>query len=117
MKKSIRNLGAFKDQLLVDTFKDVQSAFDAIVDKTLHEVTVVWAPPMNLRVPYFGGDLRLKSPKYVDCKRARNLTDSTILVTPGTASFEWVGGGNVRIDAVAGLTAGQKYELVFEAVG
>lgn len=116
MRNKIRNLAAFKEQLLVDTFKDVQSAFDAIFDRTIHKVTVIWNPPMNLAVPYFGGDSRLKSPDYVDCKRARNLTDSTVLACPGPTSFEWVGNGQVRVDAVNGLTVGHKYELVFEAV-
>lgn len=72
---------------------------------------------MNLQVPFSGGVPRLKSPDFVDCKRARNLTDITILATPGPTAFEWVGNGQVRVDAVNGLTVGHKYELVFEAVG
>ncbi len=117
MRLLIRNVTSFADLQLVDTIKDVQRGFDAIVDMTTHKVTVVWAPPMNLLVPFFGGALRLKSPEYVRCDRAQNLTDPTILVTPGTCAFEWVGQGQVRIDAAAGLTVGDKYELVFTAVG
>jgi hypothetical protein len=97
--------------------RDIQQGFDAILDQTTHRVTVVYDPPFKLAVPFFGGLKRQKAPDFVSCMRAVNLTDNTILVTPGTCSFEWLGDGLVRVDAVAGLTTGQKYQLVFQAVG
>lgn len=117
MKSAISKKAGYQDPLVNTLARDTQRALDSVLDLTVHPVTVVWAPPMNLNVPYFGGEPRLSSPAYVECKRAKNLSDPTILVTPGTCSFEWIGSGQVRIDAAAGLTTGQKYELVFAAVG
>ena len=117
MRNNLSNHTGFKDQLLINLVKDVQAGFDAISDETIHKVTIVWNPPVSLLVSYFGGGKRLRSPDYIRCERAVNLTDSTILVTPGGVAFEWVGNGNVRIDAVSGLTVGDMYELVCSAGG
>ena len=117
MRSKLQNTNGYGDPKVNSLASDVQRGFDAIVDMSIHKVTAVWAPPMNLLVPFFGGALRLKSPDYVRCDRAKNLTDPTILVTPGTCAFDWIGNGQVRIDAAAGLTVGDKYELVFTAVG
>lgn len=117
MKRGVRNTNGYQDPQVNSLARDVQAGFDSIYDQTIHETTIVWNGSFPLLVPYFGGDTRLKSPKFVRCERARNLTDPTILVTPGGVAFEWIGSGQVRIDAVNGLTIGHKYELVFTAVG
>lgn len=116
MKRRLKNTNGYEDPKVNSLARDTQAGFDSISDITKHKVTIVWNGSFSLLVPYFGGDLRLKSPEIVRCGRAKNLTDPTILVTPGGVSFEWIGDGQVRIDAVHGLTLGHKYELVFEAV-
>lgn len=117
MRNNLRRTGQYGDTKLNELARDVQRGFDSINDQTTHKITIVWNPPFLLLVPYFGGEPRTKSPDFVDCKRAVNLTDSTILVTPGSCAFDWVGNGQVSITAAAGLTIGQKYELVFSVVG
>ena len=116
MKRRLQNTNGYADPKVNSLARDTQAGFDSIYDRTKHKLTIVWNPPISLLVPYFGGDQRLKSPDYMLCTRAKNLTDSTILVTPGGVAFDWIGDGQVRIDAVSGLTVGDKYELVFEAV-
>lgn len=97
--------------------RDVQKGFDGILDVTLHKFTIVWNPPHNMQVPFFGGDKRLSSPEIVRCDRARNLTDPLILTTPGGVTWEWVGNNQVRLDEVSGLITGHQYELVFTVGG
>lgn len=117
MRFGLRKTSSYGSTQLNELARDIQRAFDAILDQTTHKVTVVYSPPFSLAVPLFGGFERQKAPDFLACMRAVNLTDNTILVTPGTCSFEWQGGGLVRVDAVAGLTPGHKYHLVFQAVG
>lgn len=117
MKRRLTNTNGFADPKVNALARDVQACLDSAEDRTRHKTTIVWNGSFSLLVPYFGGDLRLKSPDFVWCPRAKNLTDPTILVTPAGVSFEWIGSGQVRIDAIHGLTLGHKYELVFEAVG
>ena len=116
MRKQVRRT-SYGDEKINQLARDVQGGFDAILDLTRHKVTVVWNPPYFLSMPFFDGTPRQVSPDVILCPKAKNLTDSTILVTPAGCSFEWVGGGQARIDAVGGLTVGDKYELVFWAVG
>lgn len=117
MKGRLKSTNGYADPKLNDLARDVQRGFDSIYDRTIHKVTIVWNGSFPLLVPYFGGDPRLKSPEFVRCERAKNLTDPTILVTPGGVAFDWIGNNQVRIDAIHGLTFGEKYELTFEVVG
>ena len=117
MKRKIRKSTGFADHLTSQLARDVQRGFDAILDETLHKVTIVWNAPIVLAVPFFGGEPRLSSPALVRCDRAVNLTNSQILVTPGGVAWEWVGRNQVRIDAVDGLAPGSEYDLVFTVVG
>jgi hypothetical protein len=117
MKRTIRRTGSYGDQKVNQLARDTQSGFDAILDQTVHKITAVWNPPLNIALPFFGNIPRQLSPDVVECKRAINLTDSTIRVTPGGCAWEWLGNNQARIDAVSGLTVGSKYELTFVAVG
>lgn len=118
MHRNIRRNMGYDDPKVNELSRDAQRALDSVYDITIHKATVVWNPPFNLSVPFFGGDPRLTSPELVECPRARNLTDPTILVTPGAGcAWEWVGNNNVRIDDVSGLTVGEKYELTFRVTG
>lgn len=117
MRLRVKKLADYGSPQLNQAVQDVQACLDTVLDSTVHKVTAVWQVPFVLRVPFSGGIDRLTSPAFVACHRAKNLTDGTILVTPGGVAFDWVGNGQVRIDDVSGLTVGQKYELTFEAVG
>lgn len=117
MRRKIGKRSGFDDDHVNGLVKDLVSALDSVVDSTIVKTTVVWAPPFTLLVNHFGGDTRLNSPDLVECGRAVNLTDSTVLVAPGGCAWAWVGQGQVRIDAVSGLTGGVKYELVFKVTG
>jgi hypothetical protein len=117
MKAKVSKTTGYADPLVNSLARDVQSGFGAIVDLTVHKVSTVWNPPMTLAVPFFGGAPRVTSPAIVRCERGRNLTTPATLVLPGGCSWEWAGDGRVRIDDVDGLTVGDKYDLVFSAVG
>ena len=117
MRRKLGTSQGFQDPKVNDLAKDISAALASVLDSTLYKVETVWNPPFTLLVSFLGGDKRLNPPNFVMCPRARNLTDSTVLVTPGGVSFEWVGDGRVRIDAVSGLTTGVKYELTFNVVG
>lgn len=114
---NLRRSTGYDDGKVNALARDVEKGFDAILDTSLHKFTIVWNPPHNLQVPLFGGTARLTSPDIVRCERAKNLSDPTILVTPGGVAWDWVGDNQVRLDAVSGLEPGYKYELTFEAVG
>jgi len=97
--------------------RDVQRSFDAILDTTTHRVVLVWAPPHDLAIPFFGGDKRLSTPQTVRCDRAKDLTEPSWSTTPGGVSWDWRGGGQVHIYEVSGLIEGHNYELTFTVVG
>jgi len=118
MRRHLRRRGGgYEDQRLNDLALDTQRCLDSVLDLTVVKTTIVWRPPHNIRVPYFGGEDRAVAPDIVRCERGRNLTDPTVLVTPGGCSWEWASDGSVRVDSVAGLTTGQRYELTFSVIG
>jgi hypothetical protein len=117
MHGNLRRSTGYEDGKVNALARDVQKGFDAIIDTSLHKFTIVWNPPHNLQVPFFGGDPRLSTPSIVRCDRARNLTEPLFLTTPGGCTWEWVGNNQVRLDEVSGLINGHQYELVFTVVG
>lgn len=118
MRKKLRTSQGFQDPKVNELAKDISAGFASVLESTVYKVETLWNPPFTLLVPFLGGEKRLNPPDFVVCQRARNLTDPSVLVTPaGGTSFEWVGDGRVRIDAISGLTAGVKYELTLNVVG
>lgn len=114
---NFRRTTGYVDPKVNELCRDVERGFDAIVDITVHKVQQVWNPPHNLQIPYFGGAKRLNSPSIVRCDRAKNLTEPTWPTLPGSADWDWIGDGQVRLNEVSGLVNGHRYDLTFMVVG
>lgn len=114
---NFRRTTGYDDSKVNELCRDVERGFDAIVDLTVYKMSLVWNPPHNIQIPYFGGAPRLTSPDIVRCERAKNLTNPTWPTIPGGADWDWVGNNQVRVNEVSGLVNGQKYDLVFMVMG
>ncbi len=98
--------------------KDIARALESIRDETLHEVSLVWNPPVKLSFPFFGGEPRLSPPLAVQCIRAVDPSGATF-VTPGGCTWRWLGtvSSTAEVIDISGLVAGTRYDLVFSVVG
>lgn len=117
MRSKLRNVNNYGDDKINRLARDVQAALDSVLELSVAKATIVWNPPFLLQIPFTEGSPRLTPPDVIRCERARNVTDGTVLVTPGGCSWEFAAANQVRIDAVSGLTVGQKYDLTFTVVG
>ena len=117
--KVVNKLGGYKDPDVTTLARDLQKGFDAVPDQRICYATVVWKEPWVLTVPptVAAEPVRRNPPAALRCDRAVNLSDRSVLVTPGGVSWTWLGNGQVQIDAVSGLVPGVQYDLVFTAVG
>ena len=117
--KLVTRLEGFADPKTTQLARDVTAGFVRVLEGVFCYTSAVWQEPFTLTVPsVLPNEVVRKSPPVViTCERAVNVDDRSILICPGGVSWEWVGGGKARLDAVGGLTVGVRYDLTFLALG
>lgn len=96
---------------------DLVKALINVAENTLYSVEVAWSEPMNLAVPLRYGGQRKTAPGLVRLADAYLKSNPEAPVAFGATKWRWNGDGTVTILHVEGLSLGESYKLVFEAVG
>lgn len=116
MKDLPRYDGNFKDIRLDQFVRDLLKSLTGVLDLNVYVLPgQTWKPGMLLSVPINGVIKRSVSPRVV--KLVRAVADSGVSpVHFGATSWTWQGDNQVKIDDIAGLVSGAKYDLTFEVI-
>ena len=110
-------LPVVKDNSLRSFYARILAGLRGVPDTLFYRQDgVVWQTPTDLDIADGTGTPRAEAPLVVRVAQARIPDDIYAAVPFAGVNWSWLGGDRIRILAVGGLTAGTRYDLLWEVV-
>jgi hypothetical protein len=107
LRKGVWGGGNASSRDVGEALRDHDQTLRDIPTTTTVEAVFTYAPPFYLRAK--------KRPKTVTLDRTQPYKEPGLVAT-GMVSWTWKGSEGVRIDAIEGLSVGDRYQMTFRLV-